>query len=79
MTQDTLLPCQPIALSKRQTLFLPALLSSAPLSAVAQADAVDLLLVLAIDASGSIDAGEFRGRSMQQNHLKRSPDMQPYV
>lgn len=39
---------------------LPAALAGAPLSAVAQSDAVDLLVVLAIDASGSIDTGEFR-------------------
>ena len=47
---------------RRQTLLLPAVLSgvAAPPRAVAQAGAVDLLLVLAIDASGSIDADEFR-------------------
>ncbi len=61
MTQDTPLPCQPGILQRRQALLLPAVLAgAAPLSAATQADAVDLLLVLAIDASGSIDAGEFR-------------------
>ncbi|MBC7802097.1 MAG: DUF1194 domain-containing protein [Gemmatimonadaceae bacterium] len=41
---------------------LPAVLAGAvvPPPAIAQAEAVDLLLVLAIDASGSIDGDEFR-------------------
>ena len=67
MTQDTPLPRrQGVSWRRRQALLLPALLSGAavPATAAAQADAtadaVDLLLVLAIDASGSIDAGEFR-------------------
>lgn len=61
MTQDTPPPSQPGALSRRQTLLLPAVLAGvAPLSAAAQAETVDLLLVLAIDASGSIDTDEFR-------------------
>lgn len=62
MTQDAPLPPRPGApWRRRQTLLLPAILSgAAPPTAAAQADAVDLLLVLAIDASGSIDADEFR-------------------
>ena len=66
MTQDTPLPgLRAGAWRRRQALLLPALLSgaAAPSPAAAQgaaSDAVDLLLVLAIDASGSIDAGEFR-------------------
>jgi hypothetical protein len=42
---------------RRQMLAVPALLAAAPTRA---AEPVDLLLVLAIDASGSIDAEEFR-------------------
>ncbi|MFT8244274.1 DUF1194 domain-containing protein [Roseomonas sp. BN140053] len=45
---------------RRQALLLPAALTVAATPAVAQGGAVDLLLVLAIDASGSIDAEEFR-------------------
>ena len=44
---------------RRGALLLPAALAAAT-SAVARGAAVDLLLVLAIDASGSIDADEFR-------------------
>ncbi len=62
MIQDTAPPCLPGALSRRQALLLSAVLvgAVAPPDAIAQADAVDLLLVLAIDASGSIDTDEFR-------------------
>lgn len=42
---------------RRALLAAPALLAAHP--AAAQSDAVDLLLVLAVDASGSIDADEF--------------------
>lgn len=48
---------------RRQLLLLPSAVlaaSALPSPAAAQADAVDLLLVLAIDASGSIDGAEFR-------------------
>lgn len=50
---------------RRQALLLPAALSGAVASpgapaGAARAEAVDLLLVLAVDASGSIDADEFR-------------------
>lgn len=63
MTHDTFVPDRHGASwRRRQTLLLPAILSGAvaPLAAAAQGEAVDLLLVLAIDASGSIDADEFR-------------------
>lgn len=62
MTQDAFPPSKHSALSRRQALLLPAALAgaAAPWDAAAQADEVDLLLVLAIDASGSIDADEFR-------------------
>ena len=62
MTQDAFPPSKHSALSRRQALLLPAALASAaaPWDAAAQADEVDLLLVLAIDASGSIDVDEFR-------------------
>jgi len=45
---------------RRASLLLPPALAAAPRAARARGDAVDLLLVLAIDASGSIDADEFR-------------------
>lgn len=52
-------------LERRRALLLPATLAGSALwptasRAAAQVEAVDLLLVLAIDASGSIDADEFR-------------------
>jgi hypothetical protein len=43
---------------RRAALLLPPALASA--EAAPQGGAVDLLLVLAVDASGSIDANEFR-------------------
>jgi hypothetical protein len=43
---------------RRSILALPGALATAP--ALAQAPEVDTLLVLAVDASGSIDADEFR-------------------
>ena len=46
---------------RRQALLLPAAVAVArPVPATAQSDTLDLLLVLAIDASGSIDADAFR-------------------
>ncbi len=51
---------RPTLLRRRHALALPAGLALAPRPAAAQAGVLDLLLVLAIDASGSIDADEFR-------------------
>lgn len=65
MTRTTFPPGRHGApLRRRQALLLPAALSGAVASPTAapaaRAEAVDLLLVLAVDASGSIDADEFR-------------------
>jgi hypothetical protein len=46
-------------LHRRLVIAAPALLAAPPEPAAAQDGAVDLLLVLAVDASGSIDADEF--------------------
>ena len=45
---------------RRRMLALPGLLATCPARAIGPGQEVDLLLVLAIDASGSIDADEFR-------------------
>ena len=75
MTRTGLPPCLYGALwRRRQALLLPAALSGAvaprTAASAARADAVDLLLVLAVDASGSIDADEFR---LQRTLLSESP------
>jgi len=47
------------SLRRRAVLAAPSLLAARPEAAASQDRAVDLLLVLAVDASGSIDADEF--------------------